>query len=62
MSQARKSKSPTRNVARLTRDVSRSEDDAEQALKEIAVVQAKLAGRGDDSARDLREKRTKSPR
>jgi hypothetical protein len=38
----------------------RPDDDAEHALQEIAVAQAKLADRRDDSGRGLREKRTKN--
>jgi len=60
MSPAGKSKHLTRYSARLTRDATRSEDDAEQALKEILAVQAKLVDRRDDSAKALPEKRTKT--
>lgn len=61
MSQAAKSKQSRRNAARLTQDTARSEDDAEQALKEIAAAQEKLAERRDDSARVLRQKRGRDP-
>jgi hypothetical protein len=54
MSAAPKSKPLRRDKARLTRDATCSEDDAEQALKEIVAAQ-----RRDNSARVLREKRTK---
>jgi hypothetical protein len=51
MSPPPKSKPLTRNSTRLTRDPTLSEDDAEQALKEIVAVQDKLANRRDDSSR-----------
>jgi hypothetical protein len=62
MSPAAKSKPSTRNAARSTRQATRFEDDAEQALKEIIAVQAKPVDRRGDGARALREKRTKSSR
>jgi hypothetical protein len=60
MSPAPKSKPSTRNSGRPPRYAARFEDDAEQTLKEIAAVQLKSADRRDDSARVLRDKRTKS--
>ena len=61
MSRATKSKSWRQNAARPTRGATRSEDDAEQALKEIVAVQTKPADRR-DSATVLREKQTKRSR
>jgi len=62
MSPAPKSKPLARNSAQLTWDATRSEDDAEQALKETIAFQAKLAKRRDDSARVLRTKGHWKPR
>jgi len=60
VSPAPKSKPLRRNAARLTRDATRSEDDAEQALKEIVASQAKPVDRHHYSPRDLRKKQTKN--
>lgn len=54
-----KSKPARRNSARLTRHIIRSEDDAEQALKEIAAAQARLTDGRSDSAKVPRAKRRK---
>ncbi len=61
MSPASKSKTSTPNAARSTPDMMRFEDDAEQALKEIAAVQTKLAERRADSAPAADDPAVQSP-
>jgi hypothetical protein len=51
MSPPPKSKALTRNSTRLTRYATLSEDDAEQALKEIVAVHGKLVDRRGSSSR-----------
>jgi hypothetical protein len=59
MSPAAKSKRLRRNSTWLRRDAAPSEDDAEQALKEIAATEAKLADRRHDNIKISPRKRMK---
>jgi hypothetical protein len=59
MSPVIKPKPLRRNSARLTRHAKRAEDDAEQALKEIAAAHAKLTDRSHDNTMVSREKKMK---